>query len=151
MVAGFIRTSLILSIMIPSIRKAYNEAFTKEKYDAFLRELNGAHPGELEFRVAETPIFIPAGFTRQMIDACESIVDLIVQPCFKELTKNAIPSGLQVPNENNHTHFIAFDFGICINDKNEFEPQLVEMQGFPSLFAYQVLLDDVFRKARREV
>ncbi len=132
--------------MIPAIRKAYNEAFNKETYDAFLKELNNAHPGALEFRVAETPIFVPKDFTDKMLDACETIVDIIVDPKFKELTKNAIPENVKVPGENDHSHFIAFDFGICINEAGTYEPQLIEMQGFPTLFAYEILLDDVFRK-----
>ena len=131
--------------MIPAIRKAYNESFTKEKYEAFLKELHGVHPGELDFRVAETPIFVPKEFTEKILGVCESIVDIIVDPKFKELTRDAIPSGVQVPGENEHTHFIAFDFGICINEAGEYEPQLIEMQGFPTLFAYEILLDDVFR------
>ena len=132
--------------MIPAIRKAYNEAFTKEKYEAFLKELNAVHPGQLDFRVAETPIFVPKDFTQKMLDACESIVDIIIDPKFNELTKNAIPKNVKVPGENNHTQFIAFDFGICINEQGEYEPQLIEMQGFPSLFAYEVLLDEIFLK-----
>jgi hypothetical protein len=130
--------------MIPAIRKAYNESFTKEKYEAFLKELNEAHPGQLEFRVAETPVFVPKDFTKKMLDACESIVDIIIDPKFKELTKNAIPKNLNVPGENDYSHFIAFDFGVCINEPGEYEPQLIEMQGFPTLFAYEVLIDDVF-------
>ena len=132
--------------MIPAIRKEYNENFTKEKYEAFLNELDSVHPGAIEFRVAETPVFVPKDFTKKIISACESIVDIIVDPKFKELTKNAIPKHLRVPNENHHSHFIAFDFGICINDSGEYEPQLVEMQGFPTLFGYEVLLDDKFKK-----
>src|SRR6188508_3041377 len=132
--------------MIPSLRKDFNKNFTKEKYEAFLKELNAVHEGAIEFRVAETPVFVPKDFTKKMIAACESIVDIIVDPKFKELTKNAIPEHLQVPGENDHSHFIAFDFGICINEEGEYEPQLIEMQGFPTLFAYEVLLDDVFKK-----
>src|SRR5688572_24772716 len=131
--------------MIPSIRKVYNESFTKEKYQSFLVELHAAYPGELEFRVAETAIFVPKEFVRQMLDTCESIVDIITEPQFKNLTDKAIPSGLRVPGENAHSHFIAFDFGICINEENKYEPQLIEMQGFPSLFAYEILLDDIYR------
>jgi hypothetical protein len=132
--------------MIPAIRKAYNEAFTKEKYEAFLKELHSVFPGQVDFRVAETPIFVPKDFTKKILDACDSISDIITDPKFKELTKNAIPKHLQVPGENDHSHFIAFDFGICINEAGEYEPQLIEMQGFPTLFAYEVLIDDVFRK-----
>lgn len=131
--------------MIPAIRKAYNESFTKEKYEAFLNQLHGVYPGQVDFRVAETPIFVPKDFTKKMLDACENIVDIIAAPQFKELTKNAIPKNVQVPGENDHSHFIAFDFGICINEAGEYEPQLIEMQGFPSLFAYEILLDDVYK------
>lgn len=132
--------------MIPALRKAYNEAFTKEGYEAFLKDLQAVHPGAIEFRVAETPIFVPKDFTAKMLAACESIVDVITDPGFAELTKNAIPKDISVPGENDHTQFIAFDFGICINEAGEYEPQLIEMQGFPTLFAYEVLIDDVFRK-----
>jgi hypothetical protein len=131
--------------MVPSIRKEFNKKFSIEKYEAFLKELHAVHPGAIEFRVAETAVFVPKDFTRKMLDACESIVDIITDPKFKELTRNAIPEDLQVANENEHTHFIAFDFGVCINDEGEYEPQLIEMQGFPTLFGYQVVLDDVFR------
>ena len=131
--------------MIPAIRKDYNESFTKEKYEAFLKELHGAHPGELDFRVAETPIFVPKDFTKKIIDACESIVDIIVDPKFIQLTDKSIPADVKTPGRNAHTQFIAFDFGICINEAGEYEPQLIEMQGFPTLFAYEILLDDTFR------
>lgn len=132
--------------MIPSTRKAFNTGFTKEKYEEFLKEFHSIYPGALEFRVAETPIFVPNDFKQKMLDACESIVDIIVAPDFKELTKNAIPENLRVPGENEHAHFICFDFGICINDYGELEPQLIEMQGFPSLFCYEALLPEIYRK-----
>jgi hypothetical protein len=132
--------------MIPALRKAFNENFTKEKYAAFVHELGNVYPGHLEFRVAETPVFIDQVFKKKILDACEKIVDIIVGPNFKDLTKDAIPPNLKVPNENNHSHFIAFDFGVCINEKGEYEPKLIEMQGFPTLFAYQVLFPEISRK-----
>ncbi|MBI5856857.1 MAG: hypothetical protein HZB42_04325 [Sphingobacteriales bacterium] len=132
--------------MIPAIREKYNKGFLKEKYEAFLKDLNAAHPGAIEFRVAETAIFVPKDFINKILDACESIVDIIVDHKFKELTQNAIPKNIKVPGSEQHSHFIAFDFGICINEMGEYVPQLIEMQGFPTLFAYEVLLDDVFRK-----
>jgi hypothetical protein len=132
--------------MIPALRKEFNKNFSAEKYEAFLKHIHNIHPGAIEFRLAETPVFVPKDFTNKMLDACESIVDIIVDPKFKELTKNAIPKELRVPGENDHSHFIAFDFGVCINEEGEYEPQLIEMQGFPSLFAYEILLDDIFRK-----
>jgi len=132
--------------MVPSIRQQFNTDFTNEKYEAFLKELHAAHPGAIEFRVAETAIYVSKNFIEKMLDACESIVDIILDPKFKTLTKNAIPKNLEVPGENGHSHFIVFDFGICINEEGDYEPQLIEMQGFPSLFAHEILMDDIYRK-----
>ena len=132
--------------MVPALRNSFNSAFSVEKYQAFLNDLTSVYPAAIEFRVAETPVFVPHSFTQKILSACEHIVDIILDPRFKDQSQHAIPRGLQVPGENEHTEFIAFDFGICENDKGELEPQLIEMQGFPSLFAYEVLLDDIYQK-----
>ncbi len=132
--------------MVHSIRRSFNENFTAEKYQSYLTELNSKHPGAIEFRVAETPVFVDKTFKEKILSACENIVDLITQYNFKTLTSHAIPNEVRVPNENEHSHFIAFDFGICENEQGELEPQLIEMQGFPTLFAYQIWHDEITRK-----
>jgi len=129
--------------MVPAIRRQYNEQFTKEKYETFIHDLNHIFPGQLEFRVAETPLYIPRDFTQKVIDACESIIDVITSPQYVEQSNKAVPKHLSVPNENDYPHCIAFDFGICRNSNGEIEPQLIEMQGFPTLFAWQVLLGEL--------
>lgn len=48
--------------MVPSIRAAYNSNFTNEIYEAYLADLHSKHTGSLDFRVAETPIFIDKAF-----------------------------------------------------------------------------------------
>ena len=132
--------------MIPEIRNKYNAEFTEEKYQQYLHEMNLPHPNAIEFRIAETPVFCSREFTDQMISACESIVDVIVAPGFKEQSARAIPENVKVPNETDRCEFIAFDFGVCENKEGKLEPQLIEMQGFPTLFAFQVLQIDTFSK-----
>jgi hypothetical protein len=132
--------------MVPAIRKWFNENFTQDKYQSFLTELKSIHPGAIEFRVAETPIFIDKELTSKLLATCESIIDVITQPNFNAIIRNAIPAELKVPGIVTPPNFIAFDFGICENEKGEFEPQLIEMQGFPTLFAYQVLHEEITRK-----
>ncbi len=105
--------------MIPELRKQFNENFTHEKYIDFLHDLDSRHPGDIVFRIAETPVFVPKDFTQKMLGACETIIDLIKDPDFKKLTNRAIPSAENVPGENDHPHFIAFDFGICENESGE--------------------------------
>lgn len=132
--------------MVPSMRQWFNENFTTEKYKAYLDELDAAHPGAIEFRIAETPIFVDKVFSDKMLSACESIVDVITQYNFGSLTAHAIPDDIKVPNENDYSHFIAFDFGVCENADGELEPQLIEMQGFPTLFAFEILITEVAKK-----
>ena len=72
-----------------------------------------------------------------MLNACEDIIDVIVDPKFIAMTDRGIPANVKVPNESSHTEFLVFDFGICENENGELEPQLIEMQGFPTLYAFQ--------------
>lgn len=123
--------------MIKALRQQFNTNFTKAKYEAYVKDIEALHPGALDFRNAETPIFIPKDFTAQMLHACEDIIDVIADENFLNLTERGIPENVKVPNQNEHSHFIAFDFGICQNEAGELEPQLIEMQGFPTLFAFQ--------------
>jgi len=132
--------------MLTAIRKLYNQQFTQEKYEAYVDNLSNVYPGQLDFRVAETPVFVSKAFTQKMLSACESIIDVINTPAYYEQSEKAIPPHLRVPNEDAHPHFIAFDFGVCQNQKGELEPQLIEMQGFPSLFAWQVIQPEVHHK-----
>ena len=123
--------------MINELRQAFNAAFTPEKYEAYMARIEALHPGSLDFRNAETPVFVPKNFKNKMLDACESIIDVITDPKFKAMTDRGIPADVRVPNENSHPEFVVFDFGICENAAGELEPQLIEMQGFPTLYAFQ--------------
>jgi hypothetical protein len=132
--------------MIPSIRKQYNEAFTQDNYKSYIQDLENVYPGQLDFRVAETPIFIPKDFKKKILDACEAILDSINTDEYRQQSNKAIPPQLNVPGQNDFPHCIAFDFGICQNVKGDLEPQLIEMQGFPSLLAWEAVLPEIFEK-----
>jgi hypothetical protein len=132
--------------MIPKLRAQFNANFKQEVYEAYINELQNVYPGALTFRVAETPEFIPKDFTAKLMDCCEHIIDCIVDPNFLQLTHNAIPAHIKVPNENQYSDFIALDFGVCVGTNGTLEPKLIEMQGFPTLFGYQTLHDDTTRK-----
>src|SRR5579859_1023886 len=132
--------------MVPALRKAFNEAFTRQRYEQFLTHLNSRYPGAIEFRIAETPVFIPAAFARLLSEACEHIVDLILEPKFREWTQRAIPRQDYVARENDHPHFLVFDFGICEDGHGGYQPQLIEMQGFASLYGFQVYYPETLRR-----
>ncbi len=132
--------------MIHDIRAHYNREFTQEKYDAFFRSLWEQFPYKIEFKVCETPVFIPAWLRDALIQAGEEVVGQIVQPGFKKMTDAAIPSHLNVPGEDDHTTFLAIDFGICKDDDGNISPQLIELQGFSSLYGHQHAMSRAFRR-----
>ena len=135
--------------MIPSARKTFNQNFTTEKYQQLLTKLNEATPATIDFRIAETPVFLSDDFKEKLITAGDEIIKTILQPDFKQLTERAISDKWRVANENNHPHFIALDFGVCKNTDGNIVPKLIELQGFPSLYAFQTFLGyaykDVFK------
>ena len=131
--------------MIETIRRSFNANFHSEQYDSLLREIEARFPGALDFRVAETPVFLPKAFKDQMIDTCEYIIDLMTETDLLKKTAAAIPNDWTIPGNEGNPDFIAFDFGVCLNEENVLSPQLIELQGFPTLFGYQILLDKLYR------
>jgi hypothetical protein len=132
--------------MIPAIRQQFNESFTPVKYDAMIEEIHKDFPNQLDFRVAETPVFVPKELKINLLQACNDIIEVLLKPDFKEKTNRAIPKNQNVPNEDTHPNFLAIDFAICKDENGELSPQLIELQGFPSLFAYQWYLGQKYRK-----
>ncbi len=132
--------------MDKALREQFNQHFTESKYAEYLKQIDMLAPGTVDFRIAETPVFIPKRLKHQMLDTCESIIDLIKDSDFKEWTQRSIPPHLEVPNEDGHPQMLVFDFGICQNEQGEWEPQLIELQGFPSLFAFECMSAEIARK-----
>lgn len=132
--------------MISAVRQQYNQTFTVAKYEALKAALAAETGITPAFRVAETPVFVPAQLEQQLIDAGESIIDLLLQPDFCKLTETAIPKGQAVPKENAHSSFVIVDFAVTRSEDGTLTPQLIELQGFPSLFAFQELLARQYRQ-----
>lgn len=133
--------------MIKSYRSAFNQHFTKEKYEEFLKDIHGEFNHEPSFRIAETPVFIPELLKNRLIEASRQILGFLNRPDFKELTREAIKHPtLQVPAEDYESRFIQLDFGICLDEHGDPTPKLIELQGFPSLYFYQDFLARKYMK-----
>lgn len=133
--------------MVPSLRKAFNEQFSTEKYQHFLNTLQKGLKNDIAFRVAETPVFITEDLKNKLIHAGEEILKTLSKSDFKELTNRAIPEKWKVANETKHPHFIAFDFAICKDGRGNLVPKLIELQGFPSLYGFQSFLGECYQDA----
>src|ERR1700730_12509728 len=127
--------------MIPSLRQQFNKNFTSDKYRALLRrggDACGAHP---PVWVSETPCFFPKSLIDRMAtDGQELIRQLVDNPAYRARSDEAVPAEFKVPNEPSHPMFVQVDFGLVRDARGELQPKLVELQAFPSLYAYQVTL-----------
>jgi hypothetical protein len=132
--------------MDPELRSRFNADFTADKYEALLRCVNGTEKWPADFRISETPIFLTEAFTAELTGAATTIVDRVRTSEFVRHAENAIPAGLEVPNETAHPNFLVVDFGICEVD-GRLTPRLIELQAFPSLYAFQLFFLGCLRKA----
>ncbi|WP_185288590.1 hypothetical protein [Chryseobacterium lactis] len=129
--------------MIPKYRKQFNHEFSQDKYQQLkdtLKQKGGIEP---TFRISESPLFLTKEFEAKLLDASESIISQI-KALPDELLQKAIPDNCRVPNDTNQPHFFTIDFGICKSENGEIEPQLIELQAFPSLYAFQKTFEETF-------
>jgi len=131
--------------MIPFLRKQFNDGFTPEKYSAFLRRVDEVSGTHVQFRLAETPCFFPKSLIDRMAsNGKELIRQLVDNPAYLLKSDEAVPAEFKVPNEPDHPMFVQVDFGLVKDSLGELQPKLVELQAFPSLYAYQGPLAEAY-------
>lgn len=132
--------------MDSQLRAKFNADFTPDKYAALLRCVNESTRWPADFRVSESPIFLTREFTGEAVYAANEIAAQTQTPEFAKHAASAIPTGLEVPNESPHPEFLIVDLGIC-TEGERLVPRLIELQAFPSLYGFQLLLLGCMRKA----
>ena len=131
--------------MIPSLRQQFNDSFTPEKYRAFLRRVDEVCGTHVQFRLSETPCFFPKTLLDRMAADGQALIrQLVDNPAYLSKSDQAVPAEFKVPNEPNHPMFVQVDFGLVRDAAGELQPKLVELQAFPSLYAYQGPLADAY-------
>jgi hypothetical protein len=134
--------------MIPQLRQQFNSAFTPEKYRAFLDGLDRACGTQVKFRNCETPCFLPKPLVDRMVGyGRELIHQLVDDPGYRRRSDAALPAEFRVRDETPRPLFVQVDFGLVRAPSGEIEPKLVEIQGFPSLYAFQVAIAEQYRQA----
>jgi len=124
--------------MIPSLRRQFNHNFTPEKYQTFLRRIDEVCGTHVQFRLSETPCFFPKELIDHMAQDGEALIrQLVDNPEYRARSDDAVPAEFNVPNESRHPMFVQVDFGLVRDAGGQLHPKLVELQAFPSLYAYQ--------------
>jgi hypothetical protein len=131
--------------MIASLRQQFNQGFRGEKYQEFLRRIDHASGTHVPFRLAETPGFFPKELLERMARAGQELIrQLVDDPEYRKKSDEAVPAEFKVPHESPHPMFVQVDFGLVRDAAGELQPKLVELQAFPSLYAYQCYLAQTY-------
>ena len=125
--------------MEPSLRRAFNAAYTPDFYRSYLGRLEAKLGCKVPFRIAETPLFMPRGLHDRLERAANEIVEQISSPALIEKMKRAIPPHLDVPRMDALPNCTQVDFAITRGPDGELTGKVVELQAFPSLYALMVL------------
>ena len=127
--------------MIPALRADFNARYTDDKYQELLRLLDAQARCHIDFRIAETPCFFPKELFEHMAQAgAELTHQLVDNPRYMELSNAAIPERWRMANDTETPLFMTVDFGLVDDGAGGYEPKLVELQAFPSIYGYQSLL-----------
>ena len=132
--------------MIPALRDAFNASFRQERYLAMLDDLNRAVACPADFRISETPLFLSEDLTRRLLEACDQVLDQVASEPVMARSGEAIPPGWKAPNQDPHPQFLQVDFAVCQDESGAFVPRLVELQGFPSVYCFQALVEGRYRR-----
>ena len=131
--------------MIPALRKQFNSSFSAEKYQIFLRRMDEICGTHVQFRLSETPCFFLKSLLDRMAQDGQELIRLLVEnPSYRAKSDEAVPAEFKVPNEAPHPMFVQVDFGLVRDPQGQLQPKLVELQAFPSLYAYQAFLAQLY-------
>jgi hypothetical protein len=130
--------------MVPDLRKEFNGRFTSELYVKQIADLEARAGCSIDFRVAETPIFLSKEVAARAGRLAEEILTRSISDELQAVGKTAIPTEWNFAGETKRPHFAAVDFAICGTVENP-QFKLIELQGFPSLYHYQPCFSESIR------
>ena len=133
--------------MIPELRQSFNRMYSADRYAALLSWLEKQCGVKVEFRVAETPIFVPLSMLDAMAAAGMELAKILIGwPEYLVAAQNAIPDRYRVAGTDAHPHFLTADFALVGDGNGGMSPRLVEIQAFPSVYGYQSVLAAGYRE-----
>ena len=127
--------------MITELRADFNRRWTAARYAEFLRRLDSESGTHVEFRCSETPVFLPNDLLAQMVRYGQELYgQLASNPAYLKAANATIPNEFRVPGASEHPLFVQADFGLIRLADGTLAPRLVEIQGFPSIYAFQAAM-----------
>ncbi len=121
--------------MDAALRRAFNAAYSEEVFARYRSRLERA-VGSVPFRLAETPAFIPPALRDRLEAHAKSVLARLSDRALIDRMRSAVPARYDVPRTDALPSCAQVDFAIVRGEDGELDGRIVELQGFPSLYAF---------------
>jgi hypothetical protein len=130
--------------MDPDLRQRFNAVWSEDLSRTVGADLERRLGCPVPFPVAETPVFLTEAVRDRFARAACEIVDLLSDPQFIADHEDAVPHAYRSPGRGILPQLAVVDLAVTRDADGTLVPRVVELQGFPSLYGFQLLLADVW-------
>jgi hypothetical protein len=135
----------------PHLRTEFNRVWSPDLYRRVRGDLERRLGSGIPFPLAESPLFLTPALRDCLQDTANEIMAQLVQPDFIERAEATIPERWKGPGRGDLPNLAVVDLAIVQEEDGSFGCRVVELQGFPSLYCFQILLADVWATALADV
>ena len=127
------------------LRAIFNERYS----DAIYRRVCALMEERLDepsygFRIAETPLLVPSELLAKIETGAREILEILCRPEAIAAGRAAVPERFHAPGDEALPPCVAIDFAIVREADGSLGPRLIELQGFPSLYAMQLVQAEIW-------
>jgi hypothetical protein len=133
--------------MIAALRERFNRDWTPAAFARLQQRLSERTGLPLPFPISETPCFFPRPLLAEMGDTAVALVTAFLADAdARAAAESLIPVRYLGPGQESLPTCVQVDFGLVQTPDGTYEPRLVELQAFPSLYAFQHVLAETHRE-----
>jgi hypothetical protein len=129
--------------MHAAFRRVYNQLFSPGFYEQYRNRLQ-ATVGPVPYRLAESPLFIPPATRDRLFRYTREIIAQLAEPERLARARTAVPKEFDVPGQDAAPDVMTVDFAVVRGEDGELDGRVVELQAFPSLFAFTMIQARLF-------
>jgi len=127
--------------MLAAARDRFNRGYSDARYQAFVDAVTRTAGVPIEFRLSETPCFFPADLMQSLVDAAQAMTSqLLGNAAYRQAAEGMVPDEWRLAGGETLPTCVQVDFGLLRTETGTVQGRLVELQAFPSLYGFQMVL-----------
>ena len=127
--------------MLPEPRRHFEQIYSEDRYRAFVDAVTAAAGVPIEFRLSETPCFFSSALMDSLVTAAKVMTQqLLGNAAYRAAADAVVPERFRLAGGEILPTCVQVDFGLVRTESGNVEGRLVELQAFPSLYGFQMLL-----------